>query len=71
MPSVYCGGAPCQHWDPPALAADSTALAGEQQASTIFQSQQGKKTIDVYWLFDDGGDLHCRLLRLFTARLPS
>ncbi|XP_048814114.1 solute carrier family 12 member 3 isoform X5 [Lagopus muta] len=27
----------------------------EQQASTIFQSQQGKKTIDIYWLFDDGG----------------
>uniref|UniRef100_A0A8C2Y6R2 Solute carrier family 12 member 3 n=1 Tax=Coturnix japonica TaxID=93934 RepID=A0A8C2Y6R2_COTJA len=26
-----------------------------QQASTIFQSQQGKKTIDIYWLFDDGG----------------
>ncbi|NWU10973.1 S12A3 protein, partial [Cephalopterus ornatus] len=34
---------------------DSTALAGEQQASTIFQSEQGKKTIDIYWLFDDGG----------------
>uniref|UniRef100_A0A8K9WQ11 Solute carrier family 12 member 3 n=1 Tax=Oncorhynchus mykiss TaxID=8022 RepID=A0A8K9WQ11_ONCMY len=25
------------------------------QPSTVFQSQQGKKTIDVYWLFDDGG----------------
>ncbi|XP_075289690.1 solute carrier family 12 member 3 isoform X2 [Opisthocomus hoazin] len=35
--------------------ADPTALAGEQQASTIFQSEQGKKTIDIYWLFDDGG----------------
>ncbi|NWQ62784.1 S12A3 protein, partial [Neopipo cinnamomea] len=34
---------------------DSTTLAGEQQASTIFQSEQGKKTIDIYWLFDDGG----------------
>ncbi|NXH38895.1 S12A3 protein, partial [Dicaeum eximium] len=34
---------------------DPTALAREQQASTIFQSQQGKKTIDIYWLFDDGG----------------
>ncbi|XP_064526724.1 solute carrier family 12 member 3 isoform X1 [Pseudopipra pipra] len=34
---------------------DCTALAGEQQASTIFQSEQGKKTIDIYWLFDDGG----------------
>ncbi|NXT84767.1 S12A3 protein, partial [Zapornia atra] len=30
-------------------------LASEQQASTIFQSEQGKKTIDIYWLFDDGG----------------
>ncbi|NXF03657.1 S12A3 protein, partial [Smithornis capensis] len=34
---------------------DSTTLASEQQASTIFQSGQGKKTIDIYWLFDDGG----------------
>uniref|UniRef100_A0A4W4HFF7 Solute carrier family 12 member 3 n=1 Tax=Electrophorus electricus TaxID=8005 RepID=A0A4W4HFF7_ELEEL len=25
------------------------------QASTVFQSKQEKKTIDVYWLFDDGG----------------
>ncbi|KAI5143250.1 Solute Carrier Family 12 Member 3 [Manis pentadactyla] len=34
---------------------DPEALAWEEQASTIFQSEQGKKTIDVYWLFDDGG----------------
>ncbi|XP_009467519.1 PREDICTED: solute carrier family 12 member 3 [Nipponia nippon] len=34
---------------------DSATLASEQQASTIFQSEQGKKTIDIYWLFDDGG----------------
>ncbi|NXD77862.1 S12A3 protein, partial [Halcyon senegalensis] len=34
---------------------DPTTLAGEQQASTVFQSEQGKKTIDIYWLFDDGG----------------
>ncbi|NXR06255.1 S12A3 protein, partial [Semnornis frantzii] len=34
---------------------DPSSLAGEQQASTIFQSEQGKKTIDIYWLFDDGG----------------
>ncbi|NXK06856.1 S12A3 protein, partial [Herpetotheres cachinnans] len=34
---------------------DPTTLGGEQQASTIFQSEQGKKTIDIYWLFDDGG----------------
>ncbi|GAB0195674.1 solute carrier family 12 member 3 [Grus japonensis] len=35
--------------------ADPAALASEQQASTVFQSEQGKKTIDIYWLFDDGG----------------
>ncbi|KFV66376.1 Solute carrier family 12 member 3, partial [Dryobates pubescens] len=34
---------------------DPSSMAGEQQASTIFQSEQGKKTIDIYWLFDDGG----------------
>ncbi|XP_030083433.1 solute carrier family 12 member 3 isoform X1 [Serinus canaria] len=39
----------------PGTAVDPTALACEQQASTIFQSKQGKKTIDIYWLFDDGG----------------
>ncbi|XP_054056912.1 solute carrier family 12 member 3 isoform X8 [Rissa tridactyla] len=39
----------------PGTAADPAALAGEQQASTIFQNEQGKKTIDIYWLFDDGG----------------
>ncbi|XP_063134336.1 solute carrier family 12 member 3 isoform X3 [Rattus norvegicus] len=31
------------------------ALVQEEQTSTIFQSEQGKKTIDIYWLFDDGG----------------
>ncbi|XP_052022644.1 solute carrier family 12 member 3 isoform X1 [Apodemus sylvaticus] len=31
------------------------ASVQEEQASTIFQSEQGKKTIDIYWLFDDGG----------------
>uniref|UniRef100_A0A4X2LE32 Solute carrier family 12 member 3 n=1 Tax=Vombatus ursinus TaxID=29139 RepID=A0A4X2LE32_VOMUR len=30
-------------------------LVAEEQASTIFQSEQGKKNIDIYWLFDDGG----------------
>ncbi|XP_036202436.1 solute carrier family 12 member 3 isoform X2 [Myotis myotis] len=34
---------------------DPEALVREEQASTIFQSEQGKKTIDIYWLFDDGG----------------
>uniref|UniRef100_A0A8C4V7L4 Solute carrier family 12 member 3 n=1 Tax=Falco tinnunculus TaxID=100819 RepID=A0A8C4V7L4_FALTI len=49
------GGASHRRRDPLALAGDATALAGEPQASTIFQSEQGKKTIDIYWLFDDGG----------------
>ncbi|XP_064243345.1 solute carrier family 12 member 3 isoform X1 [Passer domesticus] len=39
----------------PGTAVDPTTLASEQQASTIFQSKQGNKTIDIYWLFDDGG----------------
>uniref|UniRef100_A0A8I5TXT1 Solute carrier family 12 member 3 n=1 Tax=Pongo abelii TaxID=9601 RepID=A0A8I5TXT1_PONAB len=34
---------------------DPKALVQEEQATTIFQSEQGKKTIDIYWLFDDGG----------------
>lgn len=39
---------------------DPEALVREEQASTIFQAEQGKKTIDVYWLFDDGGQCHSR-----------
>uniref|UniRef100_A0A8C9A262 Solute carrier family 12 member 3 n=1 Tax=Prolemur simus TaxID=1328070 RepID=A0A8C9A262_PROSS len=31
------------------------ALVREEQASTVFQAEQGKKTVDIYWLFDDGG----------------
>ncbi|KAM8946863.1 solute carrier family 12 member 3 [Pelodytes ibericus] len=34
---------------------DPEAVTVEQQASTIFQIKQDKKTIDIYWLFDDGG----------------
>uniref|UniRef100_A0ACB8EAS6 Uncharacterized protein n=1 Tax=Sphaerodactylus townsendi TaxID=933632 RepID=A0ACB8EAS6_9SAUR len=41
---------------PPAMSTlDPDALVAEQQASTVFQVEQGKKTIDIYWLFDDGG----------------
>uniref|UniRef100_G1SYG3 Solute carrier family 12 member 3 n=1 Tax=Oryctolagus cuniculus TaxID=9986 RepID=G1SYG3_RABIT len=35
--------------------AEPETLAREEQASTVFQLEQGKKTIDIYWLFDDGG----------------
>ncbi|KAM6123579.1 solute carrier family 12 member 3 [Phoenicopterus ruber ruber] len=52
---AHAGSAPCRRRDPLSPAADPAALVGEQQASTIFQSEQGKKTIDIYWLFDDGG----------------
>uniref|UniRef100_UPI0037E90FE1 solute carrier family 12 member 3 n=1 Tax=Semicossyphus pulcher TaxID=241346 RepID=UPI0037E90FE1 len=37
------------------------------QASTVFQKKQGKKTIDVYWLSDDGG-LTLLLPYLLTRR---
>ncbi|XP_076988617.1 solute carrier family 12 member 3 [Tamandua tetradactyla] len=41
---------------PPVFGAlEPEALEQEEQASTIFQAEQGKKTIDIYWLFDDGG----------------
>ncbi|XP_035272502.1 solute carrier family 12 member 3 [Anguilla anguilla] len=44
---------------PPPLPAnailDPDALVAAPQTSTGFQSKQGKKTIDVYWLSDDGG----------------
>nr|XP_055188416.1 solute carrier family 12 member 3 isoform X1 [Nyctereutes procyonoides] len=39
----------------PSVSVDPDALVREEQASTIFQSEQGKKSIDIYWLFDDGG----------------
>lgn len=48
---------------------DPAALVREEQASTIFQSEQGKKTIDIYWLFDDGGQ--CALGRQLSPRPPS
>lgn len=54
---------------PSAPAVDPAALVREEQASTIFQSEQGKKTIDIYWLFDDGGQ--CALGRQLSPRPPS
>ena len=48
---MHCSEVIC----PCAPAVDPEALVREEQASTIFQSEQGKKTIDIYWLFDDGG----------------
>ncbi|KAF7656502.1 hypothetical protein LDENG_00040500 [Lucifuga dentata] len=48
---------------------ESTALSvtPESQPGTVFQKKQGKKTIDVYWLSDDGG-LTLLLPYLLTRR---
>lgn len=35
----------------------SISIDPEPQPSTVFQTKQGKKTIDVYWLSDDGGEI--------------
>lgn len=46
----------------------STAVtAAEPQTTTVFQQKQSKKTIDVYWLCDDGG-LILLLAYLLTRR---
>ncbi|KAI5098152.1 solute carrier family 12 member 3 [Silurus meridionalis] len=34
---------------------DPESMLALPQPTTVFQSKQEKKTIDVYWLFDDGG----------------
>ncbi|XP_072551839.1 solute carrier family 12 member 3 isoform X2 [Salminus brasiliensis] len=34
---------------------DPDSLMAMTQPTTVFQSKQEKKTIDVYWLYDDGG----------------
>ncbi|XP_029289415.1 solute carrier family 12 member 3 [Cottoperca gobio] len=45
----------------------SISIEPEPQPSTVFQKKQGKKTIDVYWLSDDGG-LTLLLPYLLTRR---
>ncbi|XP_039988108.1 solute carrier family 12 member 3 [Xiphias gladius] len=45
----------------------SVSTDPEPQPSTVFQKKQGKKTIDVYWLSDDGG-LTLLLPYLLTRR---
>lgn len=35
----------------------SISIDPEPQPNTVFQTKQGKKTIDVYWLSDDGGQI--------------
>lgn len=51
----------------PKLFAASVCLDAEPQASTVFQKKQGKKTIDVYWLSDDGGLIISTSLRHFLC----
>lgn len=34
----------------------SVTVDQELQPKTVFQKKQGKKTIDIYWLSDDGGE---------------
>ncbi|XP_075998050.1 solute carrier family 12 member 3 [Genypterus blacodes] len=43
------------------------SIPPEHQLGTVFQNKQGKKTIDVYWLSDDGG-LTLLLPYLLTRR---
>ncbi|XP_055365379.1 solute carrier family 12 member 3 isoform X2 [Betta splendens] len=45
----------------------SISIDPEPQPNTVFQTKQGKKTIDVYWLCDDGG-LTLLLPYLLTRR---
>lgn len=36
-------------------AGDISDKGSSDQIKTVFQNDQGKKTIDVYWIADDGG----------------
>uniref|UniRef100_A0A4W6EMN7 Solute carrier family 12 member 3 n=1 Tax=Lates calcarifer TaxID=8187 RepID=A0A4W6EMN7_LATCA len=47
--------------------ASSVSIDPAPQPSTVFQKKQGKKTIDIYWLSDDGG-LTLLLPYLLTRR---
>lgn len=47
----------CLTLPPLAVTADDLSDKGDSdQIMTVFQSDQGKRTIDVYWIADDGGD---------------
>lgn len=48
----------CSHLTRPLVdTADGISDKGDSdQIKTVFQNDQGKKTIDVYWIADDGGD---------------
>lgn len=42
---------------------DPESLLAMPQPTTVFQSKQEKKTIDVYWLFDDGGEYRTKHIK--------
>lgn len=42
---------------PPAVTVVNIFDKGDSdQIKTVFQNDQGKKTIDIYWIADDGGE---------------
>lgn len=57
--------------------AATVSIEAVPQPSTVFQKKQGKKTIDVYWLSDDGGLISSLspsiylLLPRILAKVPS
>uniref|UniRef100_A0A8B9KT37 Solute carrier family 12 member 3 n=1 Tax=Astyanax mexicanus TaxID=7994 RepID=A0A8B9KT37_ASTMX len=46
----------CRLYITVSVSVDPESLIAMTQPSTVFQTKQEKKTIDVYWLFDDGGE---------------
>ncbi|XP_055359624.1 solute carrier family 12 member 3-like [Betta splendens] len=40
---------------PERVSADISNISDSDEIKTVFQNDQGKKTIDVYWIADDGG----------------
>lgn len=40
------------------------------QPTSVFQTRQGKKTIDVYWLSDDGGELNSYTSNVIVENIP-
>ncbi|XP_056156833.1 solute carrier family 12 member 3-like [Lampris incognitus] len=46
---------PVDHEDSQTTEGDTASNLPSQQMKTMFQNDQGKKTIDVYWIADDGG----------------
>lgn len=37
----------------------------ENEIKTVFQNKQGRKTIDVYWISDDGGEIILNVTALY------